>query len=164
MQVIKFGGSSVASAENINKVVDIVKSKHNTGTIVLVVSALGGITDLLLQCAHLAAAGNETYKTVLQEIESRHLNTVKELLPVTQQSSVLSSVKKSCNEIEDICNGIFLLEELSDRTKDKIVSYGELISSQIITAKLKAEGVDAEWKDSRTFIFTDSNFGAANHQ
>jgi aspartokinase/homoserine dehydrogenase 1 len=161
MQVLKFGGSSVASAENINQVVGIIKSKIGNGKTAVVVSALGGITDLLLQCANLAAAGNESYKTSLLEIQSRHLNTVKELIPVTQQSSVLSNVKKSCNEIEDICNGIFLLEELSDRTKDKIVSYGELISSQIITAKLKAEGVDAEWKDSRTFIFTDSNFGAA---
>jgi bifunctional aspartokinase / homoserine dehydrogenase 1 len=161
MQVIKFGGSSVASAENINKVVEIVKNKTNTGKIVVVVSALGGITDLLLQCANLAATGNETYKTSLQEIEVRHLTTVKELIPVTQQSSVLSAVKKLCNEIEDICNGIFLLGELSDRTKDKIVSYGELISSQIIAAKLKAAGQDVEWKDSREIIFTDSNFGAA---
>ena len=161
MQVIKFGGSSVASAENINKVVEIVKTKTGERKIAVVVSALGGITDLLLQCAHLAAAGNESYKIILQEIELRHLNTVKELIPVTQQSSVLSAVKKMCNEIEDICNGIFLLGELSDRTKDKIVSYGELISSQVIAAKFKAVGMDVAWKDSREMIQTDSNFGAA---
>jgi len=161
MQVIKFGGSSVASAENINKVIDIVKNKANIGKTVIVVSALGGITDLLLQCASLAAAGNETYKESLQEIEARHLNTVKELIPVTQQSSVLSNVKRMCNEIEDICNGIFLLGELSERTKDKIVSYGELISSQIIAAKLKSIGLEVEWKDSRQLISTDNSFGAA---
>ncbi|GAB2817163.1 homoserine dehydrogenase family protein [Ferruginibacter profundus] len=161
MQVIKFGGSSVASAENINKVVEIVKTKTGTGKVAVVVSALGGITDLLLQCAHLAAAGNELYKTLLQEIELRHLNTVKELIPVTQQSSVLSAVKKMSNEIEDICNGIFLLGELSERTKDKIVSYGELLSSQIIAAKLKVTGLDVAWKDSRELIQTDSSFGAA---
>jgi bifunctional aspartokinase / homoserine dehydrogenase 1 len=161
MQVIKFGGSSVASAENINKVVAIIKNKPANDTIAVVVSALGGITDLLLQCAGLAANNNETYKTSLQEIETRHLNTVKELIPVTQQSSVLSAVKKMCNEIEDICNGIFLLGELSERTKDKIVSYGELLSSQIITAKVKAVGLNAEWKDARELISTDSNFGAA---
>ena len=161
MQVIKFGGSSVASAQNINKVVDIVKNKPNFQKIAVVVSALGGITDLLLQCANLAATNNESYKGALQEIELRHLNTVKELLPVTQQSSVLSAVKKMCNEIEDICNGIFLLGELSDRTKDKIVSYGELISSQIIAAKLKSAEADVQWKDCRELIFTDSNFGAA---
>ncbi len=161
MQVIKFGGSSVASAENINKVIDIIKNKPKTDKVVIIVSALGGITDLLLQCAQLAANNNETYKTSLQEIETRHLNTVKELIPVTQQSSVLSAVKKMCNEIEDICNGIFLLGELSERTKDKIVSYGELLSSQIIAAKLKALELDVQWKDARELITTDSNFGAA---
>ncbi|MBS1512929.1 MAG: bifunctional aspartate kinase/homoserine dehydrogenase I [Bacteroidetes bacterium] len=161
MQVIKFGGSSVASAENINKVVQIVTKKSGTEKLAVIVSALGGITDLLLQCAHLAATGNEAYKNTMQEIESRHLNTVKELLPVTQQSSVLSAVKKMCNEIEDICNGIYLLGELSDRTKDKIVSYGELLSSQIIAARFKAAELDVQWKDSRELIQTDSNFGAA---
>ena len=160
MQVLKFGGSSVASAENINKVVEIVKSKIGTTTVV-VVSALGGITDLLLQCANLAAGNNDSYKISLQEIELRHLNTVKALIPVTQQSSVLSSVKKMCNEIEDICNGIFLLGELSERTKDKMVSYGELISSQIIAAKFKSVELQVQWKDSRDLIITDSNFGAA---
>ena len=161
MQVIKFGGSSVASAENINKVVNIVKGKTGTGTVSVVVSALGGITDLLLQCAHLAAGNNDNYKVSLQEIELRHLNTVKELIPVTQQSSVLSAVKKMCNEIEDICNGIFLLGELSDRTKDKIVSYGELLSSQIIAAKFRSAEMNVQWKDSRELIITDSSFGAA---
>jgi bifunctional aspartokinase / homoserine dehydrogenase 1 len=161
MQVIKFGGSSVASAENINKVINIVKNKTATNKIAMVVSALGGITDLLLAAAHLASTNNEVYKTTLQEIESRHLATVKELIPVTQQSAVLSLVKKMCNEIEDICNGIFLLGELSTRTKDKIVSYGELLSSQIIAAKLNAENLQVEWKDAREVIITDNNFGAA---
>lgn len=161
MQVIKFGGSSVASAENINKVTQIVKSKSGLSKVAVVVSALGGITDLLLQCAQLASTGNEAYKTAAQEIELRHLTTVKELLPVTQQSSVLSAVKKMCNEIEDICNGIFLLGELSERTKDKIVSYGELISSQIIAAKFKSVELDVQWKDARELIITDSNFSAA---
>jgi bifunctional aspartokinase / homoserine dehydrogenase 1 len=127
----------------------------------MVVSALGGITDLLLAAAHLASTNNEVYKTTLQEIETRHLATVKELIPVTQQSAVLSLVKKMCNEIEDICNGIFLLGELSARTKDKIVSYGELLSSQIIAAKLNTENLKVEWKDAREVIITDSNFGAA---
>ncbi|MFN8252919.1 MAG: bifunctional aspartate kinase/homoserine dehydrogenase I [Ferruginibacter sp.] len=161
MQVLKFGGSSVASAENISKVTAIVKQKITAGKTAVVVSALGGITDLLLQCAQLAADGSENYKNSIQELEQRHLQTVKDLIPVTQQSSVLSLVKKLCNEIEDICNGIFLLGELSARTRDKMVSYGELLSSQIIAAKFKSEGLAVEWKDSRELIITDSNFGAA---
>ena len=161
MQVLKFGGSSVANAENINKVTAIVKDKLKNGKTIVVVSALGGITDALLQCSSLAAKGDEAYKTKLQEAEQRHLQTVKDLIPITQQSSVLSQVKKLCNEMEDICNGIFLLKELSEQTKDRIVSYGEILSSKIIEAKFKAELGECEWKDSRDIIITDSNFGSA---
>src|SRR5205809_870435 len=135
MQVLKFGGSSVKNAENINKVIAIVKDKIRIQKTIVVVSALGGITDLLLQCCKLASENNEAYKEKLQEAEHRHLQTVKDLIPLTQQSSILSLVKTLCNEIEDICNGIFLLRELSERTKDRVVSYGEILSSQIITAK-----------------------------
>jgi aspartokinase/homoserine dehydrogenase 1 len=161
MQVLKFGGSSVANAINISKVADIVKDKSTSTKTIVVVSALGGITDTLLLCSSLAAKGDETYKQKLQEAEQRHLQTVKELIPITQQSSVLSWVKTTCNEIEDICNGIFLLGELSERTKDRIVSYGELLSSQIIAAKLKAELGACEWVDARQIITTNSNFGSA---
>ena len=161
MQVLKFGGSSVSSAENINKVAGIVKSKAGSDKTIVVVSALGGITDLLLHCAGLASANDESYKNILQQIEQRHLDAVKALLPVAQQSSVLSGVKKMCNEIEDISNGIFLLGELSARTKDNIMSYGELLSSQIIAAKLRSMELGVEWKDSKELIVTDANYGAA---
>ena len=161
MQVLKFGGSSVANAENINKVIAIIKSNTYGTKKIIVVSALGGITDLLLKTAALAEANDEMYKSLLQEIETKHLQAVKDLLPVQQQSAVLSLVKKICNEAEDICNGIFLLRELSARTKDRIVSYGELLSSQIIAAKLNAAGMITEWKDARELIITDSNYGLA---
>ena len=95
---------------------------------------------MLLESGALASSGDESYKEKLLLAEQRHLEAVKALLPLTQQSSVLSQVKKRCNEIEDICNGVFLLGELSGRTKDKIVSYGELISSQILICE--AEGPD----------------------
>ena len=161
MQVLKFGGSSVANAENINRVVEIIKNNTSTTKKIIVVSALGGITDLLLKTANFAQANDELYKSFLQEMESKHLQAVKDLIPVQQQSAVLSLVKKICNEAEDVCNGIFLLRELSERTKDRIVSYGELLSSQIIAAKLNAAGLVTEWKDARELIITDSNYGLA---
>ncbi len=161
MQVLKFGGSSVANAENINKVTGIIGHALSRDRTMVVVSALGGVTDILLQSGSLAAAGEETYKEKLQIIEQRHLEAVKALLPLTQQSSVLSMVKKRCNEIEDICNGIFLLGELSERTRDKIVSYGELLSSQILAATLASAGTANTWKDSRELIVTDAGFGYA---
>jgi bifunctional aspartokinase / homoserine dehydrogenase 1 len=161
MQVLKFGGSSVANAENINKVISIVQKTIQKDSTIVVVSALGGITDLLLQSGALAAAGDESYKEKLGLLEQRHLETVKSLIPITNQSSVLSMVKKHCNEIEDICNGIFLLGELSPRTKDRIVSYGELLSSQIISAAFTASGTNNKWKDARELITTDGNFSNA---
>lgn len=161
MQVLKFGGTSVANAENINKVAAIVKEKLQKDKVVVVVSALGGVTDLLLGAAAAAAEGNELFKEKLTVIEQRHIEAVKQLLPVTNQSHLLSQVKKCCNEIEDICNGIFLLRELTPRTKDRIGSYGELLSSIIIAARFNADGAGAVWKDSRELILTDSTFTAA---
>ena len=161
MQVLKFGGSSVANAVTINKVIAIVKEKVKEDTTVVIVSAFGGITDILLQCSQLAAEGNETYKEKLHEAELRHLNTVKELITITQQSAVLSLVKTLCNEIEDICTGIFLLKELSERTKDRIVSYGEILSSKIIAAKLNTDEVSCEWVNATQLITTNANYGAA---
>ena len=161
MHVLKFGGTSVANAANISKTISIIREAAKNDKIIVVASALGGVTDILLLSGKLAAAGDESYKQQLQVIELRHLEAVKSLIPLTQQSSVLSMVKKRCNEIEDICNGIFLLGELSDRTKDKIVSYGELLSTQIISEHLKMTGIENTWKDSRELITTDSQFGFA---
>lgn len=161
MQVLKFGGSSVKNAENISRVIEIIKKKVSTQKTIVVVSALGGITDILLECSGLAAAGNEMYKEKLLESEQRHLQAVKELIPITRQSSVLSLVKTLCNEIEDICNGIYLLGELSARTKDRIVSYGELLSSRIIASAVQSGIEGSEWKDARELIKTNSHFGSA---
>jgi aspartokinase/homoserine dehydrogenase 1 len=161
MQVLKFGGTSVANADNINKVVALVRQALTKERTILVVSALGGITDMLIHAAQSAAAGDESYKDKLRQIEHRHLEAVRALLPLTGQSSVLSAVKTRCNEIEDICSGVFLLSELSARTQDKIVSYGELLSSIIVSARFESLGIANAWKDSRELIRTDSHFGHA---
>jgi len=107
MQVLKFGGTSVANAENINKVINVVKKAIQKEDTIVVVSALGGVTDLLLNAATNAAAGDEAYKNNIIEIERRHFDTIKNLIPVAHQSHLLSLVKTAINEIEDICNGIF---------------------------------------------------------
>ncbi len=164
IQVLKFGGTSVANAENISKVISIVSDKHesnNNGTTIVVVSALGGVTDLLLSAAHLASAGDETYKEKLLLIEQRHMEAVKQLIPVVNQSSLLSLVKKACNEIEDICNGIFLLKEFSPRSRDRVASYGEWLSSKIIVTAFNKENEKANWKDARELLVTNSNYTQA---
>ncbi len=161
MQVLKFGGTSVANADNIRKVAAIVREKVKEDRIIVIVSAFGGITDALLQCGVLAEASNELYKEKLRQAELRHIEAVRSLIPMTHQSSILSRVKKSCNEIEDICKGVFMLGELSERTKDKIMSFGELLSSQIISAHFASVEMNCTWKDTRALIRTDSRFGSA---
>ncbi|MEO8822762.1 MAG: bifunctional aspartate kinase/homoserine dehydrogenase I [Ginsengibacter sp.] len=158
MRVLKFGGSSVANAENINKIVAILEDRLKNEKLIVVVSALGGTTDALLNSVILASEGKEEYKDQLHKIESRHLELTKQLIPVAQQSHLLSMVKQHCNQIEDICNGVFLLQELTSRTKDRIMSYGELLSSHIISAKFESIGLKNKWIDARKIITTNSNY------
>jgi aspartokinase/homoserine dehydrogenase 1 len=159
MQVLKFGGSSVANADNIRLVAAVISEKIKDDSTVVIVSALGGITDLLLQCGRRAAEGDESYLQNLKEVEQRHLDTVKEIIPLNNQSGLLSYVKTQCNEIEDICKGVFVLKELTSRTMDLIISYGELLSSKIINGFLS--NLNCKWIDAREIIITNNNYGNA---
>ena len=159
MKVLKFGGSSVANAENIQKVVNIVKRSEEPQ--IVVVSALGGVTDLLIKAGTLAEKSDETFKDVLQQLEKKHLDAARVLLPVTHQSSCLSMIKQHFNELEEICNSVFYLRELSPHTRDRIVSFGELLSSKIISAFMQSVAAEHDWIDSRKVIKTNSNYGFA---
>lgn len=160
MLVLKFGGTSVANAANIEKVKNIVDQTAREQCIV-VVSALGGVTDLLLEALALAASKKGTYKEKLSLIEERHINTVKTLLPISNQSASLSKIKSELNALESLVEGAFLIGEHTPQLADKIVSFGELLSAYIIAQYFKAEGLDAEFKDSRELIKTDNTFGKA---
>jgi len=161
MKVLKFGGSSVASSENINKVINIVKESSLKNNVAVVVSALGGITDLLLEAGKLACNGNENYLKSLKIIEDRHLQIVRELIPVNNQSSVLGQVKKMLNKLENTLEGVFLINELSNKTSDKIVSFGELFSSFIIAEAMKNNNLDGILKNTQELIVTNENFSNA---
>lgn len=161
MQVLKFGGSSVANAENISKVAAIVSKAVEKESTILVVSALGGVTDQLIDIGVKAAAGNELYKEQIQLLENKHLDAVRALLHIQNQSATLSWVKQQLNELERVCDGIFLLGELSARIKDRLVSYGELLSSYIITAKLTELNLQPLWTDARQLIRTNDLYGNA---
>ena len=157
MKILKFGGSSVSNAENINKTIEIIKKQSQESSVAIVISALSGVTDALIEAAHLAAHLNEKFRDVVIELEEKHLTLVKELIPVYEQSQWLSFVKKSFNEIEDICQGIFILGEITPKIKDRLTSFGELLSSQIIVAKLLSQQENVTWADSRLLIKTDQN-------
>ncbi|MFM1930071.1 MAG: hypothetical protein RL387_1399 [Bacteroidota bacterium] len=158
MQVLKFGGSSVGSAEAIAKVVAIVTERIKKEPTIVVVSAMSGVTDQLLMLAQSASQGNEAYKTIIQNIEQKHLDAVRALLPIQQQSGTLSMVKQLLNELESNCEGLFMLRELSMRMQDKIISYGEILSSKIISATFESKGIKQQWIDSRDLIKTDSKY------
>ena len=161
MKVLKFGGTSVANPQNINKVKSIVQNLGSEKAAV-VVSAFGGVTDLLLNTSRLASLQDKTYTESLKSIEERHLAAVKELIPVQSQSSVLSKVKSDLNILETLLEGAYLIGELTPKLSDKIVSFGELLSAYIIGEYFKSEGLDATFKDSRELIITDNNYGKAN--
>ncbi len=160
MKVLKFGGTSVANANNISLVKNIIVESNSDKTIV-VVSAFGGVTDQLIQTANLASSQNKEYQNILANIEKRHLNTVKELIPIQLQSKVLSKVKSELNTLETLLEGAYLIGETPPQLLDKIVSYGELLSSYIISEFFIAEELDAIHKDSRELIKTDEIHGKA---
>jgi len=102
MKVLKFGGTSVANAENIKRVLTIVTEKAKNDKLIVVVSALSKVTDLLQLASQKAASNDESYKEIVTEIEKKHLDTLKELIPVSEQSSLLSHVKRIVNHLETL--------------------------------------------------------------
>ena len=161
MQVLKFGGSSVGSVEAIQQMATIVTKAIQKERTLLVISAMSGVTDELLMLAQTAAQGNAAYKTIIEHIEKKHLEAVRELLPIQKQTATLSLVKQCINELESNCEGLFMLKELSMRMQDKIISYGEILSSKIISACFDAKQIQHQWVDARNLIKTNAHYSNA---
>jgi len=163
MKVLKFGGTSVGSSDSIKLVGDILRRYHDTGQpVIVVVSAMKGITNLLIDIGSWAVAGdlNQVNSGIL-ELQNRHFEAVKKLLPIKDQSQVLAHTKRLVNELEEIIHGVTLLKELSPRSQDLILSFGERFSSYIISNYLKHLGIPSQSVDSRELIRTDHQFGSA---
>ncbi len=161
MNILKFGGSSVGAPQRIRDIAAIVGTAAAEGPVHVVVSAFQGVTDQLLQLGARASSGDISYVDVLEHMERRHIEAVKELVPVQQQSHVLAQFKFTFNELEDILNGVYLVREASPRTLDVIVSFGERLSAFICAAALSAAGTPAAFADARQFVRTDARFGNA---
>ena len=150
MKVLKFGGSSVGSVNSILSVKKIVEAVEEP--VIVVVSALGGITDKLIKTSEMAASGNAAYEKEYRDILNRHIEMVYTVIPAGEARSILlDQVNELLSELKNIYQGIYLIRDLSPKTSATIVSYGERLSS-IIVANL-IEG--AVWYDSRTFIKTE---------
>ncbi|MGX7666610.1 bifunctional aspartate kinase/homoserine dehydrogenase I [Flavobacterium pedocola] len=159
MKVLKFGGTSVANPQNIAQSISVINGI--AGKKAVIVSALGGVTDVLVDAVAKAQNKNIAYKELLKQIEQRHFETIEGLLDNENQKEISVYVQECFSNIAALLEGCYLLGELSDKTKDVLLSFGELLSSRIIYEKLKQDSKNVVYIDSRQLISTNSNFGNA---
>ena len=154
MQVLKFGGSSVANAQNMSKVVDIVIKAVDRDRTILVTSAISGCTDTLIKIGTLASERDESYKTLIDDLQKKHHDIINELLPREKQDESLEVCDNLFDSLRSITQGVYLLGELSPASLDAIQSFGELWSTKILATKLASIGIATKWIDSRQIIRT----------
>jgi len=152
MKVLKFGGTSVGSAKGILNLRSIVESQERPT--VVVVSALGGVTDLLISTARNAAEGNESYKTLFETIVRRHHEIIDEVIS-DGKDELLDRTNGLLDELSSIYQGVYLIRDLSSKTQAAIVSYGERLSSGIVARLINGSVLH----DSRSFIKTERKHG-----
>ena len=154
MKVIKFGGTSVGSVDSILSVKKIVERQEDP--VIVVVSALGGITDKLIRTSQMAVEGNPLYQESFEEIKLRHEEMMSAIIPAGEKrDNITTTVCRLLEELHSIYQGVYLIRDLSPKTQAAIASYGERISSQIVAALIEG----AEWFDSREFIKTEFKAG-----
>jgi len=149
LKVIKFGGTSVATSKSLKKVFSIIENEKDAS--IIVVSALGGITDLLNDFINSKGKSSIDY---LQQIEERHLEVIHGLSKIENQSPLLSFLKQQLNELETILEAVSTIDEITKKTISKVLSFGEILSSKIIFEILKERGNEISYIDSREVIFT----------
>lgn len=153
MKVLKFGGTSVGSVESILSLKNIVMNEAREQSVIVVVSALGGITDKLIETSRLALAGDERYREEFEAIVDRHHKMIDTIITDTKdREQLFSTVDSLLEQLRSIYFGVFLIHDLSKKTEDAIVAYGERLSSNIVATLIKG----AKWFDSRTFIKTEN--------
>jgi aspartokinase/homoserine dehydrogenase 1 len=159
MKIAKFGGTSVASAERLLDVISIIRS-HPEYTVV-VVSAMSGITNTLISLAQKAALQHTTVKEEAATLFTRHVELLRALVPTAQQGAALVSLRLWWKEIEELLYGISLVRELTAKTLDTVMSFGERAVACILAEALQSRGIAATYIDARELIVTDARFGNA---
>ena len=160
MKVLKFGGTSVGSSKNINNVINILEDYSKIDTVVCIVSAVGGITDKLLLAGKQAQNKDSGYIETFNTIKDIHFNIINEL-NLDKNLPIVEPVNIKLNALKSLLDGIFLINELSPKTSDKLVSFGEKLSSFIIAETMKNRALSVEHKNSQDLITTNSNFTKA---
>lgn len=154
MQVLKFGGSSVANADNMSKVVDIVTKAVDRDRTILVASAISGCTDTLIRIGHLASQRDESYTALVDDLQHKHHEIIRSFLPLEKQDESKEVCDHLFDSLRSIAQGVFLLGELSPASLDAIQGFGELWSTKILATKLASIGIATKWIDSRNIIRT----------
>ena len=157
MRVLKFGGTSVGSADSIKEVSKIVEQAAKTSQLCVVVSAVGGVTNQLIRLGELATARDREYEELLTKLKVKHLELYSDLL----KREDAGQIEKIFRQLAEICKGVFLLKELTPRTHDYIQSCGERLSSYIISEYFLSIGINSKHFDSRDYLITNKNFGNA---
>ncbi|MDR3286600.1 MAG: bifunctional aspartate kinase/homoserine dehydrogenase I [Prevotellaceae bacterium] len=155
MQVLKFGGTSVADSANIEKVISIVKKAVELDKTIVVASAISGCTDSLILIGNTAANHDKKYIELIDKLEERHLKLIDELISTEYKDEATAVCKEQIKSLREITNGVFLIRELSNHIVDLIMSFGEILSTKIISAKLSSLNISHKWIDSRTVIRTE---------
>lgn len=161
MKVLKFGGSSLASGSIIQKVKDIISHAMQEETLVCVFSAFGKTTDLLLEAGLKAKEANEQYLEIIKQIEALHFAIIETIFASQEKAHVISEVRENINALEHLLEGVAALKEFSPKTSDKVLSFGEQLSSYIVFKYLEQERVEVELLDSQNIIKTENIHGGA---
>src|ERR1044072_3117268 len=162
MIVMKFGGTSVEDAASVERVAEIIRARLSLRPVV-VVSAMGMATRKLLQAAEASAAGDgRTTLAVVEDLKARHVSEARRLVKDSSEREVFSIIEKHFDELKKLLEGLAILGEVPPRGLDKILSYGELLSSAIVADALSERSIHARLMDARQFIKTDDRFGAAS--
>lgn len=157
MQVMKFGGTSVASSHTMSQVVDIVAKAVDRDRTILVASAISKCTDTLISIGNMAACRDEGYKTLIDNLQERHHTIIRELLPLEKHEEATEDCDEKFEQLRSIVHGVYLLGELSSTSLDAIQGLGELWSTRILATKLASVGIATKWIDSREIIRLDGS-------
>ena len=161
--VMKFGGTSLGNPERVQGAGEIIAAHAKRAEVVAVVSAMGGVTDMLIRAATEASKGDrEHWRGARQELARKHREVADQLLSASEQATVLPRLAEQLTNLENLCSGFSLVREVTPRAMDTLSSLGEVMSATLLAAILRSSGTAAEAVDATELIVTDNSFGNAS--